>query len=67
MALANPSQGLTCTVIEDGNNPTDWRAEAIDDAGEGECYVVTFTGPRAEERAREYARWKNEPKWELVK
>jgi hypothetical protein len=59
-----PLQSLTYKLIKDENNPTDWRAEAIDDAGEGECYVVTFTGPRAEERAREYAQWKNGPKGE---
>lgn len=46
------ADSLNYQVIEDANNPTDWRVEAINDAGEGECYVVTFTGPRAEERAR---------------
>ena len=56
-----PLQSLTYEVVKDENYPTEWRTEAIDDAGEGECYVVIFTGPRAEERAREYARWKNEP------
>ena len=30
--MANPSQGLTYEVIKDENNPTDWRAEAVDDA-----------------------------------
>ena len=38
--MPNPLQGLTYEVIEDENNPTDWRAEAIDDAGEGECYCA---------------------------
>jgi hypothetical protein len=33
---------------------------------QGECYVVTFTGPRAEERAREYAQWKNGPKGGVI-
>lgn len=39
--------------------PYDWRVEAINFAGEGECYVAIFSGPLAEERAREYAAWKN--------
>jgi len=61
MANPAPLQSLLYVVVEDENCPNEWRAEAIDDAGEGECYVVIFAGPRAEERAREYAQWKNEP------
>lgn len=34
-----------------------WNAEHID--AEGEIYVVTFTGPNAEQRARDYATWIN--------
>jgi ferredoxin-thioredoxin reductase catalytic subunit len=53
--LENPTQlpGLTYEVIQDQIYPTDWRAEAINEAGE--CYVVIFSGPNAEERARQYA------------
>jgi hypothetical protein len=47
--------------VKDENYPTEWRAEARDDAGEGACYVVIFAGLRAELRAREYAQWKNAP------
>ncbi len=36
-----------------------WRVEAIDYDGDGTTYAATFTGPGAEERAKEYARWKN--------
>jgi len=61
MANPAPLESLLYVVVEDENCPNEWRAEAIDDAGEGECYVVIFAGPRAEERAREYAQWKNEP------
>jgi len=61
MANPAPLQSLLYVVVEDENCPNEWRAEAIDDAGEGECYVVIFAGARAEERAREYAQWKNEP------
>ena len=55
-----PSHSLS-EVLQDPDNPTDWRAEAIDDAGDGECYVASFSGPQAEERAREHGRWKNRP------
>ena len=34
-----------------------WHVEAIDD--EGRVFVAVFSGPEAEERAREYADWKN--------
>lgn len=39
--------------------PDEWVVEAIDHASEGEIYAATFSGPGAEERAEEYARWKN--------
>lgn len=35
------------------------RVEAIDHDSEGECYVTSFFGLRAMERAKEYAAWKN--------
>lgn len=47
-------------VFEDKLNPGDWRAEAVNPEGDGECYVVIFSGPDAPERAQEYAAWKNE-------
>jgi hypothetical protein len=46
-------------AFEDRRCEGDWRVEAVDTESEGECYVAIFTGPRAEERAREYAAWKN--------
>lgn len=36
-----------------------WRVEAIDDEKDGQVYVTIFAGPEAEERAREYAEFKN--------
>ena len=45
-------------VIPDSISPGDWRVEAINDVGEGEVYVAIFSGPDAEQRAREYADWK---------
>lgn len=37
----------------------EWHVEAIDHDSEGECYVTSFVGLKAEERAKEYAAWKN--------
>ena len=36
-----------------------WNVEAIDHDSEGEIYMASFSGPKAEERAREYAKFKN--------
>jgi hypothetical protein len=45
-------------VIEDRQHPGNWRFEAINREGDVEVYVTVFSGPCAEERAREYAAWK---------
>lgn len=45
-------------VIEDRYHPEHWRVEAINSGGDGEVYVVVFSGPEAQERAEEYAEWK---------
>ena len=37
----------------------EYRVEGIDYDNEGVVYVTIFSGPRAEERAREYAFFKN--------
>ena len=47
-------------VFADKQFPNDWRAEAIGD--DGDCYVVVFSGPNAEQRAREYAQFELEKK-----
>jgi hypothetical protein len=47
------------SVLEDRQNPGDWRVEAIDFDNEGEIYVAIFSGPGARERAEEYAAMKN--------
>ncbi len=39
--------------------PGEWRAEAIDYADDGKCYVVIFSGPHAKIRTEEYAALKN--------
>jgi hypothetical protein len=50
---------MTWEVFKDKNWPSDWRVEAIDHDGDGECYVTIFSGPGSEARAREYAEFKN--------
>ncbi len=52
-------------AVEDQQFPGMWRAEAVDygspvGTGDGEVYVVIFSGPNSEGRAREYAIWKNQ-------
>ena len=43
-------------VFADKEFPNDWRVEAID-RDSGDIFVAVFSGPDAEERAREYASW----------
>jgi len=34
-------------VFQVGISPEEWQVEAIDNAGDGACYVTTFSGPDA--------------------
>jgi hypothetical protein len=36
----------------------DWRVEGRDHENQGQVYVAIFSGPKARERAEEYADWK---------
>jgi len=36
----------------------EWNVEAINHDGDGEIYGAAFYGPKAQERANEYAAWK---------
>lgn len=45
-------------LVESRENPGEWRVEAFNMAGDGECYLAIFTGPLAKERAEEYLYWK---------
>jgi hypothetical protein len=38
--------------------PITWSVEAFDPADDGTTEMAQFSGPRAEQRAREYAIWK---------
>jgi hypothetical protein len=46
-------------ISEDKDYPGNWHVDAIDFVNEGSCYVTIFSGPDAENRAREYAGWLN--------
>lgn len=46
-------------VAKDRELMDTWRVEAVNEQGDGEVYVAIFSGPDAEDRAREYADWKN--------
>ncbi len=48
-------------VMADPEFPNDWRVEAIDRKS-GDIYVAVFSGPDAEQRAREYAEWQQSRK-----
>src|SRR5690348_8986481 len=50
------AHSMTYEVAECRDHIGEWRAEASDDEG---CYVVIFSGPNAERRARDYAAWQN--------
>ena len=48
---------LVYEAVQD-QNPNDWRVEAID-TKTGDIFVAVFSGPLAQERATEYADFKN--------
>lgn len=45
-------------VVKSKNEIDEWRVEAINYAGDGECYLALFSGLQAQERAEQYAAWK---------
>jgi hypothetical protein len=53
----------TYEVFQESDSPERWAAEAIDFAAGGLVYTVLFLGPDSENRAREYAEWKNHSDW----
>lgn len=53
-------------VIQSQDVPGEWRVEAIDFETDGQVYVTIFSGPEAQERAHEYAAWKNAEVQETV-
>lgn len=54
----NDPRGFEVEVAERTDMLGMWTVEAVDTGSEGEVYQALFTGPKAEERAYEYARLK---------
>lgn len=50
--------GLSARVMERKDDPGAWSVEVIDPAGDQSRCITVFHGPRARERAFEYARLK---------
>ena len=46
------------TLVANDTVPASWSVEAVNSDGDGGIDVTIFSGPTAEQRAREYARWK---------
>ncbi len=46
---------LDVAVVERRDTPGAWAVEAIDYDSEGDVYLAVFSGPQAQQRAREYA------------
>lgn len=51
----NEPRGLEVEVAERTDAPGNWTVEAVDTGSEGEVYQAIFTGPKAQERALDYA------------
>jgi hypothetical protein len=45
-------------VTESKGTKGEWHVEAINYDVDGEIYVTIFSGPKAQERAKDYAQWK---------
>ena len=52
------SPALKYEAVQDKRNPSEWRVEAID-IKSGDVFVTVFSGPSAQDRANEYAAFKN--------
>jgi hypothetical protein len=50
------TKNLTRHVFPDKEYPNDWHVETIN-TDSGDIFQAIFSGPSAEERAKEYARW----------
>lgn len=50
---------MTYETMPSREHQGDWIASAVNDEGDGEMYLVFFSGPASKRRAQEYADWKN--------
>lgn len=59
MPVENKTSSLVgYQTIQDRNSPSDWRVEHLD-IKSGDVLIAIFSGISAEERAQEYAEFKN--------
>lgn len=58
MQVQTSNSSLKFESLRDKESPSEWRVEALDIKA-GDVYVAIFCGPEAQERAEEYARFKN--------
>ena len=42
----------------------EWQAEVVNHEGDGEVYVTIFSGPDAEERAKQFCLYRNGSDWQ---
>ncbi len=54
-ANINEPLGLEVHVMQESTSPDYWLVEAIDHGSDGEVYRVSFSGPKAEDRAKAYS------------
>lgn len=48
------------TVTQSRGIPDDWRVTSTEEREKGRVELAIFSGPRAQDRAHEYAAWKNQ-------
>jgi hypothetical protein len=56
--MSTVTEALKYEAFPDKVEPNAWRVEA-NDIDRGDVYIALFMGPLAQERAEEYARFKN--------
>jgi hypothetical protein len=61
MQLQTVQSALKFQPIQDRLSPFNWRVEAINSRG-SDVFVAIFYGPNAQQRAEEYAKFKNSSK-----
>jgi hypothetical protein len=49
---------MDVVIVANPTSPPRWTVQAIDVDGDGSVHQTVFSGPDAEQRAREYAHWK---------
>ena len=61
MQVQSVQSALKFQPIQDRRSPVNWRVEALNSKG-SDVFVAIFYGPYAQQRAEEYAKFKNSNK-----